>query len=407
MTKRRLNLSRGIGFLGEEEAAAVAEVLASHTLFRYDAPLEDSRVARFEAALQARVGVDRAVAVSSGTAALRTALAALGVGCGDEVIVPAFTFIATVNAVVTLGAVPVFCEIDDTLNMDATDVAAKLSSRTVAVMPVHLENVAADMDRIMDISEGAGVPVIEDAAQSLGATYNGRSVGSFGAFGCFSLQAAKNVTSGEGGAVVTNDEALGLRAARYQDQGGQFITQHGRSRGGELGVPFVGENLRMTEIAGAIAGVQLSRLDQFVAATRANAAAIEKVVGDVDGLTPRRRPDADGSVGTSLTWFAPSAEVARSFVSALRKEGVPSAQMYEGKPTYATPAILERRTASGKGGPWNCAEHPTDIKYELGMCPQTEDLVSRSVTVGVGAQFGADDCDYVAAGILKVAGELL
>jgi len=402
---RRLNLSRGIGLLGEDEAAAVAEVLASHNLFRYDAPLEDSRVARFEAALQDRVGVDRAVAVSSGTAALRTALAALGVGCGDEVIVPAFTFIATVNAVVTLGAVPVFCEIDDTLNMDPTDVGNKISPRTVAVIPVHLENVAADMDEIMAVC--AGVPVIEDAAQSLGATYKGRSVGSFGTFGCFSLQAAKNVTSGEGGAVVTNDDDLGLRAARYQDQGGQFITQHGRSRGGELGVPFVGENLRMTEIAGAIAGVQLARLDEFVAATRANAASIEKVVGDVDGLTPRRRPDADGCVGTSLTWFAESADTAKAFVKALRKEGVPSAQMYEGKPTYLTPAILERRTASGKGGPWNCAEHPTEIVYELGMCPQTEDLVARSITVGVGAAFDQDDCDYVAAGILKVAGELL
>jgi 8-amino-3,8-dideoxy-alpha-D-manno-octulosonate transaminase len=407
MTTRRLNLSRGIGFLGEEEAAAVAEVLASHNLFRYDAPIEDSRVAKFEAALQARVGVDRAVAVSSGTAALRTALAALGVGCGDEVIVPAFTFIATVNAVVTVGAVPVFCEVDDTLNMDASDLAAKLSSRTAAVMPVHLENVAADMDALLPVCADAGVPVIEDAAQSLGATYKGKSVGSFGTFGCFSLQAAKNVTAGEGGAVVTNDDDLGLRAARYQDQGGQFITQHGRSRGDELGVPFVGENLRMTEIAGAIAGVQLARLDQFVGATRTNAAAIEKVVGDVDGLTPRRRPDADGSVGTSLTWFAPTADVANAFVRALRKEGVPSAQMYEGLPVYATPAILERRTASGKGGPWNCAEHPTDVVYELGMCPQTEDLVGRSVTVGVGAAFDQDDCDFVAAGIVKVAAELL
>ncbi|MEY2425401.1 MAG: hypothetical protein QOI61_973 [Actinomycetota bacterium] len=402
---RPLSLGKGIAALGDEEIAAVNEVLTSRTLFRYDAKPEDSRVHAFEAALQQRLAVSKAVAVSSGTAALRVALAALGVGCGDEVIVPAFTFIATVNAVVTMGAVPVFCEVDDTLTMDPLDLATKITPRTAAIMPVHLENVAADMDAIL--AAAGGVPVIEDSAQAIGVSYHGRPVGGIGTIGCFSLQTQKNITTGEGGAVVTNDEALGLRAARYQDQGGQFITQHGSSRGGELGVPFVGENLRMTEVAGAIAGVQLGKLDDILGRLRTNAAAIEKAVGDIDGLVARRRPDPAGSVGSSLTWFAPSQEIAKNFARRLRKEGIPSAQMYDGLPVYSAPAILARRTASEKGGPWNCAEHPTDVTYAMGMCPQTEDLAARSFIVGIGPGFDAGDCDDVAAAVLKVAATLL
>jgi 8-amino-3,8-dideoxy-alpha-D-manno-octulosonate transaminase len=289
--------------------------------------------------------------------------------------------------------------------MDPRDLAAKITPRTAAIVPVHLENVAADMDALL-AATGA-IPVLEDAAQALGATYHGRSVGTFGALGAFSLQASKNITSGEGGAVLTNDDTLGVRAGRYQDQGGQFVTQYGNVRGAELGEPFAGENLRMTEIAGAIAGVQLGKLDAMVDALRANASAIENAVGDVNGLTPRRRPDPAGAVGSSLTWFAPTPEDARALIGALRTEGVPAAQMYDGKPVYSAPAILAKQTASGKGGPWNCAEHPSDVTYEMGMCPQTEDLAARSITVGIGPAFDAEDCAAVADAIRTVAGKLL
>ena len=395
-------LGKGVGALGEEEKAAVLEVLESRSLFRYYGPHFLGRTAAFEEHLAAYVGSAHAVATASGTAALRTALAALGVGCGDEVIVPAFTFIATVNAVVVSGAVPVFAEIDDTLNIDATDVAAKLSDRTTAVIPVHLENVACDMDALRDID----VPVIEDTAQSLGARYHGRALGTIGDLGTFSLQLEKNITAGEGGAVVTDDDALFERAARYQDQGGQFFTSHGGGRG-EMAEPFVGENLRMTELAGAIADVQLIKLDALLSAMRANNARIRDAVGAVDGLVPRRSPDPDGDGGSSLTWFAPTPELARRFVAALRAERVPAAQMYNGEPVYATPSILERRTASGKGGPWNCAEHPPQVEYRMGMCPRTEDLAARSFTVGVGPAYTPDHCDGVAEAVVAVAKELL
>ena len=234
-----LDFSRGASLLGDEERAAVLEVLESRSLFRYYGADLLGRVSEFEAALAEFTGTDHAVATSSGTAALRCALASLGVGCGDEVIVPAFTFIATVNAVVVAGAVPVFAEVDDSLGLDHADVAARLTSRTTAVVAVHLENSACDLDPILAAIAPAGVPLIEDAAQAMGVSYRGRQVGSIGTLGAFSFQLEKNVTAGEGGAVTTNDEGLYLRAARYQDQGGQFVTSHMGERGGELDEPFV------------------------------------------------------------------------------------------------------------------------------------------------------------------------
>jgi 8-amino-3,8-dideoxy-alpha-D-manno-octulosonate transaminase len=399
-------LGKGAAVLGDDERAAVLEVLESKSLFRYYGTNFLGRTAAFEADVVARLDVGHAVATSSGTAALRTALAALGVGCGDEVVVPAFTFIATVNAVVISGAVPVFAEIDDTLNIDAADVASKITERTAAVMPVHLENVACDMDALLAVTMNADVPVIEDAAQSLGASYRGRALGTLGDIGAFSLQVEKNITAGEGGIVVTNDDRLFERAARYQDQGGQFFTSHGGGRG-EMEAPFVGENLRMTEIAAAIAGVQLKKLEGMLAAMRTNHSRVLDAVGDIDGLAPRRIVDPAGDGGSSATWFAPSPELARRFVAALRAERIPAAQMYNGQPVYATPSILERRTVSEKGGPWNCAEHPAQVDYRMGMCPRTESLAARSITVGIGPAYTEADCDDVAAGIGKVAAVLL
>ncbi|MGO9560762.1 MAG: DegT/DnrJ/EryC1/StrS family aminotransferase [Acidimicrobiales bacterium] len=405
--QRPLDFSKGAGLLGEEERKAVLEVLESRSLFRYYGPDLLGRVSEFETALAEFTETAHAVATSSGTAALRCALAALGVGCGDEVIVPAFTFIATVNAVVVSGAVPVFAEVDDTLGLDPGDVAARLSPRTAAVIAVHLENVACDLDPLLAALAPAGVPLIEDAAQAIGVSYMGRKVGSFGALGAFSFQLEKNVTAGEGGAITTNDDRLYLRAARYQDQGGQFVTAHMGERGGELDEPFVGENLRMTEIAGAIVGVQLGKLPGLLDCLRANCRRVADAIGKVDGMQPRRIPDPKGQGGSSLSWFLPDNAVARRFAKTLLAEGIPCAQMYRGKPVYTNPAILAKQTATMKGGPWHCAEHPTDVEYHAGLCPQTEDLASRSLIVPIGPRWSPSDCTQVADAVLKVASHLL
>ncbi len=414
---KRLPLGRGLAVFGDEERDAAVEVLESRSLFRYYGPKLGHRVEGFEQSLCELLGVPRggsgglppihAVALSSGTAALRAGLAALGVGCGDEVIVPSITFIATVNAVVTMGAVPIFCEIDRSLGADPADVETKITERTAAVMPVHLENQGCDMDGLMEVAKRRGVAVIEDACQAIGSTYRGRSLGAIGDLGAFSLQLEKNITAGEGGALVTSDERLLVRAARYSDQGGQFVTSYGVERGAELAEPFAGENLRMTEIAGAIATEQLRKLPTILESFKANRRKILETAGEIDGLELRASHDPDGDGDSSITWFAPTPEIARGFAKALRAEGVPSAQMYEGKPVYSNPAILAKRTATGKGGPWNCAEHPTSVSYEMGMCPRTEELVARSFIVGVGAAFSSEDCEDVGTAVAKVASHLL
>lgn len=407
LIERPLPTGKGVSLLGDEEGKAVLEVLESRSLFRYYGPALLDKVREFEDAFCARLGASYAVAVSSGTAALRVALAALGVGCGDEVVVPAFTFIATVNAVVSMGAVPVFAEMDETLGLDPADLEARLGPKTAAVIPVHLENGPCDMDPIMEVCRRRGVPVIEDSAQAMGASYHGRCLGTIGDLGTFSMQLEKNITTGEGGVVTSEDETLHLRAARYQDQGGQFVTSTGKERGSDRLAPFVGENLRMTELAGAVAGVQLGRLDGILAAQRANRRRILDAVGPLPGVGLRRQPDPAGDGGSSITMFLPDRDRAKRFARALIAEGVPAGQMYRGRPVYATESILEKRTVSGKGGPWNCGEHPTDVEYRMGMCPRTEDLASRSAIVVVGPAYTPGDCDRVAQAVAEVAAHVL
>ncbi len=398
-----LDFSKGSALIGAAEADALATVIAGRALFRYKGDLVGGTVADFERAACALLGCNFGVAVANGTAALRSALAALGVGCGDEVVVPAFTFVATVNAVVAAGAVPVFAEIDDTLGLDPIDLETRITDRTAAIIVVHLENVACDLDALLAVAARRGIPVIEDTAQSFGSTYHGRGLGSFGALGTFSLQQEKNITAGEGGLVTTDDETLYLRAARFQDQGGQFVTSYQSSRGDALTEPFTGENLRMGELAGAVAGVQLARLPGILATLRSNKARILETLGAIDGLVRRRRPDPDGDGSSSITWFLPEATIAKRFAASLRAEGIPCAQMYGGRPVYLNAAVIARRTASGKGGPWNCSEHPTDRAYGPGLCPSTEALAARSVIVPVGVGYTAQDCDDIASAVRKVA----
>jgi 8-amino-3,8-dideoxy-alpha-D-manno-octulosonate transaminase len=402
-----LDFAKGAGLLGPAEADALTAVVAGRALFRYKGPLAAGTVADFERLACATLGCRYAVAVANGTAALRCALAALGVGCGDEVVVPAFTFVATVNAVVAAGAVPVFAEVDDSLGLDPTALDVQITDRTAAIVAVHLENVACDVDAVHEVASRRGVPIVEDVAQAFGATYKGRCVGTFGALGAFSLQQEKNITAGEGGLVVTEDETLYLRAARYQDQGGQFVTSYASTRGEELTESFAGENLRMGELAGAVAGVQLGRLPAILASLRAAKLRILEGVGTVEGLVRRRIPDPDGDGSSSITWFLPDAATAKRFAAAVRAEGVPCAQMYHGRPVYLNAAVLAQRTASGKGGPWACSEHPTDRNYGEGLCPRTEALVARSVIVPIGVGYRDRDCDDVAAAVRKVSVRLL
>ncbi len=403
--QRPLNRYKGAALIGEEEKRAVMEVLDSRSLFRYYGPDLLSKVAGFETDFARYLDAPFVAASSSGTAALRCGLAAMGIGAGDEVIVPAVTFIASVGAIVAQGAIPIFAEVDDLLTLDPTALEPLLTERTRAIMPVHLTGVAADMDPIMEFARRHGLGVIEDAAQACGSFYRDRRVGTIGDAGAFSFQLEKNITSGEGGALATADEELYKRAVKFSDQGGQFPIQSGGIRDLVGGEPFLGENLRMTEIAGAILGCQLARLDGMLD----QVARVRQTV--LDGLQDLpielgpSDPDRDRHA-LGVGFRLPSAAQASAVVEALQAEGVPAGLVYGGKPVYANRQVLERRQMT-RGCPFNCAcaDH-RHVEYHMGMCPRTEDLLSRYVGVGLGPLLDEEDLAAVVHGIRKVITQL-
>jgi 8-amino-3,8-dideoxy-alpha-D-manno-octulosonate transaminase len=392
---------RGIELLGDAERDNVNKVLESRALFRYENSL--GMTDEVERKLREHFGVEHALALSSGTAALFTALVAMGVQEGDEVIVPAVTFVATIGAVVMARAVPVFAEVDDSLTLDPASVEANITPRTKVIVPVHLDNVAADMDPIMALARRHGVRVLEDAAQAIGVDYRGRKVGSIGDAAEFSFQQGKNITSGEGGAVVTSDWGIHDNASRFQDQGGQFTTTTGRRRHSS-GEPFIGMNLRMTEMAGAVLTAQLDRLDGIVGGCRARTTWIRSELVDL-GLDWRRMPDESGE-GGSLIFFADDAERAREIGAAINAEGIPAGQMYDAEAVYLTPAVLARKTLWQTGGPFHSKEFPTGREYHPGLCPRSEDLFGRHVIIGVGPRMTDNDTELVVAAVRKVAAGL-
>jgi dTDP-4-amino-4,6-dideoxygalactose transaminase len=308
----------GASLIDEEEEAAVRAVVRSRRLFRfYGLGESESQVARLEAAFAAEVGVPHALGVHSGTAALCTALAAAGIGPGDEVVVPAYTWVATAAAVALVGATPVLAEIDDSLTLAPDDLARRIGARTRAVVPVHMRGGAADMDPLLAVSRAHGLTVIEDAAQADGGAYRGRRLGAWGDLGCFSFQYSKMLTSGEGGMVTTADRRLFERAVIYHD---------GAGTGGRTDFeqpPFLGHNYRMAELTGAVALVQLGRLRGLLAGLRAAAAAIRAGIADT-GLALRRLPDPAGDCGIAVVFFLPEVprgESKGAFLRALRAEG--------------------------------------------------------------------------------------
>jgi perosamine synthetase len=266
-----------IPLLWKEEKDAVMQVLESGLLT--NASYEGGKfVKEFESKLKAKVGTKHAIAVSSGTAALHTSLVAYGIGPGDEVIVPAFTFEATANVVLACGAKPVFADIKEDYNVDPRDVKRKVSKKTRAIIPVDVYGYPADLDEVREIADKVSAKVIEDAAESLGAEYRGRPAGKTDHSGCFSLYATKVITSGEGGAITTDDDEFADRV--------RLVRNHGMQAGYDTKV--LGFNYRMPEMAAALASVQIDRLDAYVAARTRNARTITEKISSLKGVELRQ-----------------------------------------------------------------------------------------------------------------------
>ena len=256
----------GINWLGKEEERAVVDVVRKGSLFRYYGPERPTHVAQLEDWAKQFYGVKHALAVNSGTGALCTAMSALQIGPGDEVIVPAFLWVATVTAIVHCNAIPVVCEIDDSFNLDAADLRKKITKRTKLIVAVHMAGTPCDMDAIMQVANEHDIPVLEDCAQCNGGSFRGRKVGAFGKVGIFSLQINKNVTAGEGGIIVTDDDALYKRLVATHDVG---VPWENSAPNEASDVQFWGQGRRMGELAGAVANVQLRRLPDIITHMRA------------------------------------------------------------------------------------------------------------------------------------------
>jgi 8-amino-3,8-dideoxy-alpha-D-manno-octulosonate transaminase len=313
----------GFEVIGEEERAAVNELFDDGgILFRhgFDAMRNGRyRVLEFERAFADWLGVDYALAVSSGTAAVKVGLVALGVGPGDEVITQSFTFVATVEAIVDVGAVPVIVDIDDTLGMDPAALEAAITPRTKAVVPVHMLGVSVDVDAIDEIARRHGLLVLDDNCESLGAEWGGRKVGGLGDAGAFSLDFGKVITSGEGGVVATNDEEVYRLAREYHDHGHENRRDLPRGRDTHR---IHGFNYRMTEIQAAIAGVQLGKLDGLVAANRRNYAVLEEAIAGVDGIVLRRIPSKCVPLCDTMIFELSDAGRAAEFVARMGERGL-------------------------------------------------------------------------------------
>ena len=297
--------------IGTEELEAATRVITSKNLFRYygvgETPHE---VEDFEREFAAHVGARRALCVNAGSAALICGLIGAGIGPGDEVIIPAYTWNATANAVLATGAMPVLAEVDQSLTLDPEDVIRKLTPRTRALLPVHMRGAPADMDSLCAIAKEHDLVIVEDVCQAAGASFRGRRLGTFGDAGAFSLQFNKIITTGEGGVMVTDRDDLYELAVDVHDCAGSVRRGTGLPR-------FPGWNFRASELQGAIARVQLTRLDGLLERMRENHAELSERVGALPGLSLRRPTDDGGDAGVCLIAFTPTAAQAADAVAAL------------------------------------------------------------------------------------------
>lgn len=317
----------GFEFFGEEERKEVNEVLETGIMMRYG--FDGARKGRWKAkeleeAICNTFGSKYAQLTSSGTAALTTALCALGVGYGDEVIMPAFTFVASFEAVLSVGAVPVLVDVDETLTLDPALVKDAITPKTKCIMPVHMCGSMANLDALMQICEEHDLVLLEDACQSIGGSYKGKKLGTIGHAGTFSFDFVKTITCAEGGVVMTNSEDVYIKSDGYTDHGHDH---KGVDRGADLH-PFIGYNFRISELHAAVGLAQIRKLDQFLAIQKKNHSLLKSILEKVPEVSFRSIPDPQGDSCTFLCWFLPTEDITKAVVASLKEQGILAGNFY-------------------------------------------------------------------------------
>ena len=311
----------GFELFGDNERKELNDVLENGVLMRYgfDGMRNGHWKAKeLEKELESQLKVKHAQLVSSGTAAVSIALAAAGVGAGDEVIMPTFTFVASFEAIMMLGAIPILVDIDDTLTLDIEAVRKAITAKTKAIMPIHMCGSMANLDALKVLCDAHDLLLIEDSSQATGATYKGKPLGSIGDLGCLSLDFVKIITAGEGGAVLTNNEKFYTNADHFSDHGHDHV---GTDRGAESH-PFLGYNFRISELHAAVGLAQLRRLDEFVSIQKRNYTIIRDALSQVPEVTFRTVPEGGEESYSFLSFFLPDLEVARKVSSAFKEHGI-------------------------------------------------------------------------------------
>lgn len=393
----------GGALIGEEEEKLVLEVLRRKDLFRYygrDGENPPEMVATLEMEVAEVTGGRFSLAVTSGTAALETALGALGIGPGDEVILPAWSWVSCFTAVVRLGGRPVLAEIDETFCLAPGEISRLRTERTKAVMIIHYQGVAADLEPLLAEAKEAGIAVLEDCAESPGVTYRGRSIGTWGEIGIFSFQHNKTITSGEGGMVVTNDSRLYERAVRMHDLG--LYRPHHETVAPANEPAFCGSQFRMSELTAAVALAQVRKLDSIRSHCRNLSRRIMARIGGLAGLTLRRIPDPEGDTGFEIYFMLRDPETAAAFKRELSALNVRCQQMTgtycHYRRDYCLTGLAHAPAASPFAGmePWPAKGYrPEDF-------PRTEAMIHRFVALPLGMAYTEEDAEYIASTVEQV-----
>jgi 8-amino-3,8-dideoxy-alpha-D-manno-octulosonate transaminase len=393
----------GSQFYDHHEQDLADEAIATHGLFRWYGPEgkpQPAKVAAFEKEFARFLGVKYVLGVTSGTAALHTALTALGVGPGDEVILPAWTWYSCYYTILMTGALPVFTEVDDSFTMDPQDLERKITPQTKAVMVVHLFGSPADMDAVMEVARRHKIKVLEDSAQCAGGQYKGQRTATIGDVGIFSFQLHKMITAGEGGAVVTNDPLLYERAVRFHDLG--LLRPPTQAQVGAGAMPyFVGLNYRMNEMTGAVMLAQLRKLDGILAAQRRRGGYVVERVSRLPGIKMRRSNDCSGELHLTVDLLLSSQELRDQFLKAMKAENVPMERPSAAAVLPAQPPIANKAVPHPA---WPTFHSPRgkEIRYGAESVPRTMDIFNRTATLTVGPKYTSRDLDDIVAAVTKV-----
>jgi dTDP-4-amino-4,6-dideoxygalactose transaminase len=370
----------GYYWIGKEEEKELLDLIRARYLFRYGDEKDPSfkhRVKTLEEEVSRGFGAGYALAVSSGTAALIVAMAAAGIGPGDEVIVPGYTFIASMSSVITCNAVPVLAEVDESLTLDPKDVESRITPYTKAILPVHMIGNSADLDALKAIADKHKLMLSEDTAQAFGGSYKGKRLGTIGLLGTYSFNIFKTINAGDGGMVVTDDEDLYKQAFAFHDQG-HLPLRTGVEVGNRA---VIGQNFRMTELNAAVLLAQFRKLDRIIRRLRTLKARFKEQIKDVKGLEFRRLNDPDGDCGTILTVFLPDKKSADAVAEKLNTTTV----SHSGWHVYNNMEnILNMHTINPRNNPLKNQHYKGKAEYRKGMLPQTDRLLERAINISVG-----------------------